>query len=359
MLVKSLVSALFILSLVPGVIAQETGPADPLWDLYRQGEFESVVVQGKAMLATENETAQVNLAVGRSLVHLEKYDDAFVFLSRAVELDSRKTWVYAWAQVYLGISHFETGNEDRARQAWILARDCQATRNATRSAETSLKLLGLSEFFDKWEAFETQHFSCRFSGRLIDFNRVEYARSLEEAYDTISTWFGGGPDEKIRFLLWANQAEADEAGMPPMSFSNPEEYLTHSLRAQPMGYELTHIISLYALNPTIQNGLISEGIAVHMDLTGRNQMKQARKVLAESNPKPLEVSIPALWLDWTLSPEEFSLPVAGAFVNMLVEKGGKKRFLEFFKDQSYEHALLIYGDGLKSWINDFEEELYR
>ena len=274
-------------------------------------------------------------------------------------MDSQKTWVYAWAQVYLGISFFKTANDERARQAWILARNCQATRNATRSAERSLKLFGLGEFFDKWDAFGTQHFTCLFSDRLKSFNRVEFARSLEEAYETISTWFGGGPDEKIRFILWANQAEADEAGVLPLGFNNPEEYLVHTMLGEPLGYEMTHIIARYALNPTVQTGLITEGIAVYMDLSGRNPMKQAQKILSETNPKPLQVSLPALWLDWTLSPDTISVPMAGAFVNMLLEKGGKKRFLEFFMDQSYEHAQQIYGDNLTSWINDFEEELYR
>lgn len=338
---------------------QETGPADALWEIYKQGDFEGVVVRGKAMLITETETAQVNLAVGRSLVHLEKYDDAFPYLKRAVEMDPAKTWVYAWAEVYLGISHYKTGNDGRARQAWILARDCQATANATRNARENLRLLGLSEFFDQWKSFETEHFSFRFSDRLVDFNRVDFARSHEEAFGVISKWFGGGPDKKIRFLLWSSQEEADEAGMQALGFSRPDEYLTHAVLGQTVGHEMTHIISRYALNPTVITGLINEGVAVHMDLTGRDQMLRARKLMDEAAVRPLKVSIPALWMDWSLAPDTYSYPVAGAFVAMLVEKGGKERFFEFFVDQSFKHAQEIYGDDLLVWIREFEDELYQ
>ncbi len=353
-----LIFLLLALSLQAHAQTQEKGPADALWEIYQQGDFEEVVTQGKALLAMDDETAQVNLAVGRSLVHLEKYDAAFPYLTRAVQMDPHQTWIYAWAQVYLGISHFKTGNEDRARQAWISARDCQATRNATRNAEGNLKLLGLSEFFNDWKPFETEHFSFRFSDRLENFDRVNFARSHEEAFFVITQWFGGAPEEKIRFL-WASQDEADEAGMPPLGFSRPDEYLTHAILGQTVGHEMTHIISRHALNPTLITGLINEGVAVHMDLTHRDQMERARRILAETVPKPLKVSIPALWLDWSLAVDSFSYPVAGAFVSLLLEKGGKEKFFEFFVDQSYEHAQLIYGQDLAAWIDEFEEDLYR
>ncbi len=349
----------FLLMVGMGVQAQEVGPADALWEIYKQGDFEGVVLQGKAMLITDNETAQVNLAVGRSLVHLDKFDEAFPYLKRAAELDPQKNWVYAWAQVYLGISHFKTGQEKRAGQAWILARDCNATRNATRSAENNLNYLGLSEFFEQWKSFESEHFKFRFSGRLQDFNRVDFARSHDQAYGIITKWFGGGPDQKIRFLLWSSQEEADEAGMPTMGFSRPEEYLTHAVLGQTVGHEMTHIISRHAMKPTVISGLINEGVAVHMDLTGRDQMQRAINLMAEAKVKPLKVSIPALWLDWSLLPDLYSYPVAGAFVGMLVENGGKEKFLEFFVDQSFGHAQEVYGSDLQTWIDDFEKELYQ
>ena len=341
------------------VLAQEKGPADDLWEIYKEGQFEEVVTKGRVLLATDNETAQVNLAVGRSLVHLEKYDEAFPYLTKSVQQDQDKTWVYAWAQVYLGLTNWKLGDDERASQAFILARDCVATKNATRNAVNYMLRLGLSEFFADWIPFETDHFSFRFSGRLTDFDRAEFARSHEEAYAVITKWFGGQPDEKIRFLLWSNQDEADEVSIGALGFSKPEMYLVHARKGQTVGHEMTHVISYYALKPTNRTGLINEGIAVHMDLTNRDQMKRAQELRQTAELEKIKTSIPAMWEDWSLAPSEYSYPLAGAFVAMLIDKGGKEKFLEFFKDQSYSHAKLVYGSDLSGWINDFEEKLYR
>ncbi len=356
-----LANAIFLLTVLSTtlVFAQANGPADALWELYKEGNFAEVVVQGKLLINTDKETAQVNLAVGRSLVHLEKYDDSFVYLTKAVQLDSDKTWVYAWGQVYLGMANWKMGDYARAGQAFILARDCNATRNATRNATTYMTRLGLSESYANWQSFETDNFSFLFSDRLEDFDQVKFATRHEEAFLNISQWFGGQPDEKIRFLLYANQDEADEAGVGTLGFSKPTMFLTHARIGQTVGHEMTHNIAFHALNPQTMTGLINEGIAVHMDQTGRNQLKRARKARKDKGGESFNVSIPAIWKDWTLAPDEYSYPLAGAFVARLLEKGGKEKFFEFFTDQSYEHAQEIYGQDLNQWIREFEEDLYK
>ncbi len=340
-------------------MAQEKGPADDLWTMYQNGEFEKVVAQGRLLVATDSETAQVNLAIGRSLVHLDKYDDAFPYLTKSVQMDPQKTWVYAWAQVYLGMTNWKLGDDERASQAFILARDCAATKNATRNAETYMLRLGLSEFFAQWIPFETDHFSFRFSGRLKGVDRASFARRHEEAYAVITRWFGAEPEEKIRFLLWSSQDEADEAGVGKLGYSKPLMFLTHAVIGQTRGHEMTHIIAFHALNPININGLINEGIAVHMDQTNRDQMKRAQALRKDAGPEGFRVSIPAMWQDWSLAPGEYSYPLAGAFVAMLLEKGGKEKFVEFFKDQSYSHAKEIYGPELAGWVAEFEEKIYK
>lgn len=355
-------SLLVLALLVPVLAFAQTanpGPADALWPLYKEGRFQEVVTEGKALLADDANTAQVNLAVGRSLVDLERFSEALPFLQQAVALDPDQTWVFAWAQVYLGAAHLQSGDDDAARQAWRLARDCHATRNATRNAESQLKFFGLSEFFDAWQPFETEHFSFRFSGRLKDFDRVKFARRHEKAYAAISKWFGGGPDRKIRFFLWAEQQEADEAGMPVLGFSRPTLYVTHALLGQTVGHEMTHIISFYALEPSVRNGLINEGVAVYLDQTHRDQLQRARRLRAQEAKAAVRVSIPAVWQDWSLAPESYGYPLAGAWVKLLVDKGGKKKFFEFFTDQSYAHAQEVYGDRLADWITEFEHQLYQ
>jgi hypothetical protein len=346
----------------PSAAAQEAGPADALWELYSQGRFADVVQQGKALLSTGTETAQVNLAVGRGLADQDQFAEAEIFLQRAADLDAvDPTWVYAWAQVYLGNCRWQAGDEDGARRAWILARDSGATANATRSANMNLLGLGLAALYDAWTTFTSAHFHFRFSDRLAGLDRAGYARAHEDAYAAITAWFGGGPDRPIRFFVWADQEEATAAGMPQLGFARPELNIVHCRAEQTVGHEMTHVISWAALRPTRTVGLINEGTAVFHDRTGRDRLAGARAALATATTEagaPLpQVALRALWDDWSLLPGDVSYALAGAWVERLVARGGRERFLEFFVDQTRAHAREVYGADLEDWIDEFEAEL--
>ena len=186
---------LAILLIAATAQAQE-GPADRLWELYKEGRFADVIREGKVELTTGTPTAQVNLAVGRALVDSGKNQESLIYLETAIRLDPGKTWVYAWGQVYLGFAQLRLDQPDKAKDAWIKARDSAATTNSTRSAVNNLKILGLAEFYDDWKTFSTEHFEFHYSPRLKNFDGVAYARRHEEAYEIISAWFGKGPGRK-------------------------------------------------------------------------------------------------------------------------------------------------------------------
>jgi len=351
------------LCLVAATAAAQTGPADPLWELYREGRFDEVVARGKALLNTGTETAQVSLAVGRALADRGDCNEGLIYLERAAEMDPDRTWVYAWAHVYMGNCHWNAGEGGAARRSWILARDAGATRNATRQAVGNLLGYGLDERYDAWTSFTTEHFAFRFSDRLASLDRAAYARVHERAYAEISAFFGGGPAEPIRFFVWSDQAEATAAGLPILGFARPEDYLVHCRADQTVGHEMTHVISFHAREPSVRTGLINEGTAVHLDRSGDDQLALARRALADARTpagEPLpRVSLAALWEDWTLLPQEVSYPLAGAWVGELIARGGKETFLEFFRDQTLTHARAVYGDDLQGWLEDFDAALIR
>jgi|GEM_PF-682665 len=354
---------MLVVSVLPTLVwAQETGPADALWELYKQGRFDEVIAQGQALISTGSETAQVNLAVGRSLTDLERFGEGIPYLEKAARLDPQQTWVYAWAQNYLGICYHQLEDPQAAGMAWRRARDSRATRNATRTAVGNLRLLGLAENFDNWHEFRTEHFVFRFSDRLLDFDRVEFARRHEAAYTEISDWFGGGPAEPIQFFLWSDNEEANEAGMPPLGFARPRYFIIHAVHGQTVGHEMTHVITHHALQPTVYAALINEGTAVAFDQTDRDQLARARRALVDHNAglersEPLPVSVAAVWEDFDLLPQSVTYPLGGALVRTLIDRGGQARFLEFFPDQSLEHARQIYGNDLPDWLNELDRQL--
>ncbi len=64
------------------------------------------------------------------------------------------------------------------------------------------------------------------------------------------------------------------------------------------------------------------------------------------------------WEDFDLLSDEYSYPIAGAFVDRLLKRGGKEKFLAFFPSQTYAHALVVYGPPLEGWIEEFEGDLF-
>ncbi len=347
------------LLMVAGAALAQTGSADRLWDLYKEGRFEDVVREGKVELTTGTPTAQANLAVGRALVDLGRISEGLPYLEQAVRGDPAKTWVYAWAQCYLGSGQYQLGNVVQAKEALIKARDCAATRNATRYAVSTLKLLGMSEFYDHWSSFSSEHFVFHFSPNLAGFDEAGFARRHEEAFEIISDWFGRGPTEPIRFYVWKDKAEGQGANMPPLGFARPELNLIHARSNQTTGHEMTHVISQQALKPESGAGLINEGISVYHDQSGRDQMATARTTLGHHSEVKIQVALAALWEDWSLLPVDVSYPVAGAWVKVLIDKGGKEKFLEFFLDQRLANGRAVYGPDLQEWMDDFTSDLYR
>jgi len=350
---------LFVLLTVAPLLHAQTdaGPADTLWDLYQQGAFEEVAKQGRALIATDNGTAQVNLAVGRALVDMQRYEEGLPYLLKAAEGDPDRTWVFAWAQVYISGCQYQAGNYDGARQALVSARNSSATKNVVNTARRNLVFLGFAEEYDEWLPFETEHFSFRFSPRLALFDRVEFAREHEAAYETISTWFGGGPDRKIRFFVWMDNAEAQAMGLPPLGFARPPYHLIHAYEKQTVGHEMTHIISDYAVASEFKCGLINEGTSIYHDQTGRDTLDRARTAMAAYPAEAPAVSLAALWEDWSLLEDTYSYPVAGAWITWLIEKGGREKFLTFFPNQSLANARAVYGPDLSDWMTAFETAL--
>jgi tetratricopeptide (TPR) repeat protein len=354
---KTILIIFLLLSLVPDSLIAQDDTSAVLWELYQKGRYAEVIALSQSRLDDGETSPGVYLAMGRSLVDTQEYERSLPFLQSAVDGDTAETWIYAWGQVYLGNASYLLGDQGQARESWILARDCGATRNATGTAHQSLLLLGLAEVYEGWSEMETEHFDFRFSNRLSELDRAAYAERREAAYAKISDWFEGGPAKKIMYFIWADSEESIAAGVGPLGFARPHLHVIHSAANQTVGHEMTHIISYHARTPLQSNGLINEGTAVCFDQTGRDQLERARAIMADQE-NVLRVAVKAAWVDWTLMPEEHSYPVAGAFVSMLVDRGGREKFLEFFGDQSLAHAQAVYGDDLEQWITDFERKLY-
>ncbi len=61
------------------------------------------------------------------------------------------------------------------------------------------------------------------------------------------------------------------------------------------------------------------------------------------------------WINWGKYPQELSYPLSGLFVEELISRFGKEKFLAFFTDQTYENALKLYGSETDTMIQEFQK----
>ena len=88
-----------------------------------------------------------------------------------------------------------------------------------------------------------------------------------------------------------------------------------------------------------------------------NKGERLKKVKDWIKTNEKKIVIKDYWENGREYSEEILYPLSGLFVQELIEKYGTEKFLEFFKNQTYENAKLVYGNELDSLIKEFENKL--
>jgi hypothetical protein len=323
----------------------------------RTAGHEAAAALADSLLALSPGDPYVLHILGRMAVDRWDFDAARPLLQAAADADTNGTWLAAWSHATLALCDWNRGDPDAARAEWETARDLRATRNVTNQSVLHLISLYPHGLFADWMTRETGHFIFRFSPELVGFDPDTFAAKHEAAFARIAYWFGWESDGPIRMIVWTGDDEAGAYGIPTLGFSRAQVSLIHARADQTVGHEMAHVISLRAVRPVRIAGLLGEGIAVYHDGRRGDRMKRARVAWVGRPADAPRPSIRELWNDWSLASEKWGYPLAGAFVEMLVEKGGRDRFLQLFRDQTIERAEAIYGDDFDRWIQDFEAAL--
>jgi hypothetical protein len=355
---KRLLALALVLNCVAGLrptLAQDGSlaniSAEGIQKLYGEGEREGIVTQGLIYLAENPSDRLVNHLVGRSLCDLQRPAEGRPYLEKAM-VGNERDWIYGWSLAYLGHAVLLQGDDEAAAAAWRELRDSRLTENAAKMAEGSLCFFALDDEFAEWGRLRSEHFVFAFSPLLAGQDQQAYAVAHEDAYDILTAFFGGGPATAVRYVVWGTEDEArDHCGIKDLGFARPTVSTVHCLWPQTVGHELTHVISCQALRPTSRTGLINEGLAVLFDLTGRDRLATAREAVHAASLTELDLT--AWWDDPAGIEQALLYPVAGAWMESLLERGGQANFLALCRDQTLARAREIYGDDLHVWLDEF------
>lgn len=345
-------AVLCLLVLVSGAVARDVQDVFRLYGLERLSEAEALC---DSLLGVSPDDQTLIHAKGRIRTDLYDFATAVPFLERGLA-DGVPGWIPGWSHLYLGICALNLGDSDAARDHWEAVVPGTATDSAVATATAYRHSLFGSGPFADWPLHRSEHYEVLVSPSLTETDIETFIDSRKFAHAYISHWCGAEADRPIRLVLWSSQEEARIAGMKPPGYNRAVISLAHEHVAQTAGHETAHVISLRTLRPSRICGLIGEGLAVFLDMTSRDKLAEAR---AAVRTRGGTVDIVELWNDWSSLPPETSYAVAGAFVERLVARGGRERFLELFRDQGIDTARWIYGDDLEAWTAEFEADLSR
>jgi hypothetical protein len=293
------------------------------------------------------------------LFDLGRGEEARPYLKQLTESDQRD-WIYAWSLFYLGAIDIQAGNDTAAVRAWTEVRDGGWTKNVSRTAESNLRAFALDDAFANWSRQQTAHCRFTFSPMYADRDLRAFAQEHELAYIELTKFFGGETKMPLRYIVWNSVEEArDLCGIRSLGFANPKFCVVHCTWDQTLGHEMAHVISFHAVEPVARTRFINEGLAVCFDLSKRDRREVARAAVRKAGITTMH--LPDLWQDEATpipdSLEAVFYPVAGAWVQTLIDRGGRKKFLELCREQTLVGARRIYGEDLVDWMSDFITDL--
>ncbi len=339
---------LLLLTLI-AVAAQAQNPkSEELSKLYNTGEFEKTIEKAREYLKDDPQNVDYTAVLGRALVDNGQFAEAIEPLKYVAENDN--SWRKAWSAGYLGTAYFMLSDVENAKAVLQTATQLNITQNATKYAANNWLIFGFHPFFADWQTTETTHFRFHFQN-MESGERERFAKSRENAFETINTFFGAVLPKKIDFFVWQSREDALKIMKTESGFAQPQYGVIHANYQQTRGHEITHIITGNLGKRQIKTGLINEGTAVCFDQSSNNREEMVKTWLKANNAK---IDLKDIWVNWQKYPVELTYPLSGLFVGELLSRFGKEKFLAFFGNQTYENALAVFGSETDLLIQEFE-----
>jgi tetratricopeptide (TPR) repeat protein len=343
----------FILLIICFIVNAQSPREQELAKLYKSGKLNQVIDKANEYLKSDPENLNYRLILGRALTDIGQYKEAIPHLQYAIERDD--SWRKAWGLGYLGTCYYMLSDYDKSESALKSCIRLNATENATRYSAKRVELYGYNEFYKSWTIKESENIRFHFQN-MRDYEIERYVESRENAFREINKFFESSLPKKVDFFVWDSRDDAKQIVHKNLGFAEPAYCIIHSYFQQTKGHELTHVISNYTTTVSKNTRFINEGTAVCFDLDQSNHYKLT-KVKDWIRKNDTKIGIKDIWKNGRDYPEAILYPLAGLFVQELIEKFGKDKFLEFFQNQTYENAQLVYGMELFMLIKEFENKI--
>lgn len=336
---KKISLIILLLSIYTG-FAQNTD----LNNLYRKGEYDKAIELAQAMLKSSPDDFEAQLILLKIYNSRCDYQSAGLLVTKLKSTDEK----------FLTESlktNYGSGNIKEAKR--IYDHLIKNSNNETLKNEL-LKfglITGLDPLYNDWKIHETESIVFHFQPSIAQEKIKHLITSRQKAFDNINNFFNATLPKKIDFFVWDTEESYNSSLKTNLGFTVAQFCISHNRINQSPGHEIAHNISFWK-NPQLKKArFINEGIGVCFDGQGNNRLEAAGKVYRK-NP----VNIKEIWKSQTKIEENILYPIAGAFVDYLIQYD-KEKFLRLAEDQTFESAQQIYVGNLNELINNFIKTL--
>jgi len=291
------------------------------------------------------------MLIGRAYVAMSQYQTAIPYLQKSAKADGLDMLVKAWSLAELGKAFYHMGQSEKGIVNLKKAIEMRASRNCSRFAHNCLMRFQENDYYQKWDVRESEHLRFHFQDITAIENIEYYIKQHEDVYQAVNRFFKVDLSKKIDLFVWKDRDEAYNILGRSLCFANSHMKIINIWYQQTKGHEICHILCDVAIQPKKKTLLINEGICTYFDPTSYNKMDEARKFLPKG-----EFHLIELWESPTHYKRDLSYPIGGAFIDFLIHKEGKEKFLLLLRDQTIENAEKIYPN-FKNLINVFEAML--
>ncbi len=328
----------------------DTLQKDEISNEFKNKNFTRVLELCNEKLQSDSTDINALIGIGRAYTGLNEFNLAIPYLLK-VKNNATESWQISWSMIDLMTSYYGLGKINEAKEYYNKAQKIIGTK----SSESSLKKLGLifgfDSYYDSWETVEKDNITFHFQKTSSVGNLDNYVKEREMAFFNINAFFLANMPKKIDFFVWKSNDAAEKILQTSLGFTVPQYCVSHNRPNQSHGHEIAHSISFWRDKNNVRTRLINEGIGVYFDQSNLNRMTNARKVAVDT-----KIDIKDMWLNEKKYTEQTIYPVAGAWVGALATFD-KKKFLTLSVKQTYENALIIYGDELDSMIEEFNNRV--
>ena len=305
---------------------------------------------GQKLLQTEPDSFETNFLFAKAFNDKLDFKSAKIYTDKAQGL-AKEDWQKSWILVEALQTSYGLGNVAEAKATYEKARQVPGTKNSESELRSWGILFGFDDLYADWKIVETENITFHFPPTLSEEKTSSLVASRQQAFEEINVFFEATLPKKIDFFVWDQQSNFNLHLRNKLGFTNPAFCISHNKLNQSPGHEIAHNISHWRKNNAVKTRFINEGIGVYFDQNKNDKVRSAQEVSLSAR-----FSVKNLWTAESDAPESLLYPVAGAFVEYLIQYD-KEKFLELAENQTYENAKKIYGEKLDKLIDDFTKKL--